>query len=388
MKSVYLDYAASTYLDPAVLKKMIPCLRGYFGNPSSMHKMGRQSKSIIKNAKHDIAEILNAKPEEIIFTGSGTETDNLAVLGTAYGNRSKGKHIIVSKIEHKAVLEAAKKLKRDGFEITYLNVDSSGLIKISELKKSIKQDTILISIMTANNEIGAIQPIAEISKIIKIFKNKGLPLFHTDACQAAGVLDLNVNKLGVDLMTLNGSKIYGPKGIGCLYVKSGIKLEPIIIGGEQEWGLRAGTENLASIIGFVEAFKLAEKLKFKENKRLTNLRNYFIKNIIKSIPDCRLNGHPAKRLPNNVNVSIKGIEGESLVLMLDKYGIFASTGSACSASDLEPSHVISAIDISPELSHSNIRFTLGRKTTKKDIDYVLKILPQAVKKLKTASSLR
>ena len=388
MKNIYLDYAASTNLDPLVLKKMMPYLRGYFGNPSSLHKMGREAKFIIENSRRDIAKILNSRPEEIIFTGSGTEADNLAVLGTAYGYKDKGKHIIISKIEHKAVLEAAKKLEREGFKITYLNVDKNGLIKISELKKSIKPDTILISIIAANNEIGTIQPIAEISKIIKKFKNNNLPIFHTDFAQAAGAMPLKTDKLGIDLMTFNGSKIYGPKGVGCLYVKNGIKLEPIIIGGEQENHLRAGTENTASIAGFIEAVKLSEKLRVRENKRLKNLRDYFIKNIIKLLPNCHLNGHPKKRLPNNINISIKGIEGESLILMLDKYGIFASTGSACSASDLEPSYVISAIETDPELSHSNVRFSLGRKTTKKDIDYVLKIMPQIVLKLKTISSLK
>lgn len=388
MKNVYFDYAASTNLDPLVLKKMIPYLKDYFGNPSSLHKMGREAKFVIENSRRDIAKILNSKPEEIIFTGSGTEADNLAVLGTAYGYKDKGKHIIISKIEHKAVLEAAKKLERDGFEITYLNVDKNGLIKISELKKSIKPDTILISIITANNEIGVIQPIAEISKIIKKIKNNNLPIFHTDATQATGAMPLKVNKLGIDLMTLNSSKIYGPKGVGCLYIKNGVKLEPIIVGGGQEKQIRAGTESVALIIGFSEALKLSEKLRVKENKRLKNLRDYFIKNIIKLLPDCHLNGHSKKRLPNNINISIKGIEGESLVLMLDKYGIFTSTGSACGTSDLEPSHVISAIKTDPELSHSNIRFSLGRKTTKKDIDYILKIMPQIVLKLRTISSLK
>ncbi|MEK7674113.1 MAG: cysteine desulfurase family protein [Patescibacteria group bacterium] len=386
MKNIYLDYASSTYIDPLVLKKMTPYLKGYFGNPSSLHKMGRKSKSIIEKARFDVAKILNAKPEEIIFTGSGTESDNLAIYGVAKSYKNKGKHIIVSKIEHSAVIEITKKLERDGFEVDYTSVDSNGLIKIPELKKLIKPSTILISIMLANNEIGTIQPIAEISKIIKKI-NPSL-LLHTDAAQATGAITLNANKLGVDLMSLNGSKIYGPKGIGCLYVKSGIKLEPIIVGGEQEKNLRAGTENTPLIVGFAEALKLATKLMYKENARLVNLRDYFIKNVLKSIPNCRLNGHPTKRLPSNINISIKGVEGESLILMLDKFGIFASTGSACGSSNLKPSHVISAINISPELSHSNIRFTLGRKTTKQEIDFVIKILPRVVAKLRMISSIK
>ncbi|MCX6702383.1 MAG: cysteine desulfurase family protein [Candidatus Wolfebacteria bacterium] len=387
-KSAYLDYAASTYLDPSVIKKMMPYLKGYFGNASALHEPGRESKAIIEKARGDIAEILGAKREEIIFTGGGTEADNLAIMGAARANKNKGSHIIVSKIEHKAILEAAKKLESEGFRVTYADVDSFGLIKIKELKKLIKKDTTLISIAIANNEIGVIQPIAEISKIIKSVKKDGFPLFHTDAVQAAGAISLKIDTLGVDLLTLNSSKIYGPKGIGCLYVRQGVKLEPIIIGGEQEEQLRAGTENVASIFGFAEALKLAERLRLKESKRLIDLRDYFIKNIIKSIPDCRLNGHPAKRLPNNINISVKGVEGESLLLLLDSLGVYVSTGSACASSDLEPSHVISAIDTSPELSHSNIRLTLGRKTTKKEIDYVLSVLPKAVTKLRTISSVK
>lgn len=386
MKSIYLDYASATYIDPLVLKKMMPYLEEYFGNSSSLHKMGRESKSIIENARRDVAKILNAESQEIIFTGSGTESDNLAIWGAANNYKRNGKHIIVSKIEHKAILQIVKKLERNGFKIDYANVDSNGLIKISELKKLIRSNTILVSIMTANNEIGTIQPVAEISKIIK--KINPSVLFHTDATQAAGAVSIRVDELGIDFMSLNGSKIYGPAGIGCLYVKNGIKLEPIIVGGEQEKNLRAGTESIFLIVGFAEALKLAEKLMSRENKRLVNLRDYLIKNILKLIPNCKLNGHPIKRLPNNVNISIKGVEGEALVLMLDEYGIFASTGSACGASDLEPSHVISAICSSPELSHCNIRFSFGRKTTKQDIDYLIKVLPKAVAKLRMISSVK
>ena len=398
MKTIYLDYAATTYIDTGIFKKIAPYLKKNFGNPSSLYLIGRQAKAAIESARAGVAKILGVDSREIIFTGSGTESDNLAIFGVAKAYSNKGKHIIVSKIEHKAVLESAKKLEKEGFKITYLGVDSKGLVDLAELKKSLRPDTILVSIMYANNEIGTIQPISEISEIISNFKKTksyklkaksltaALPLFHTDACQAAGALTLSVKKLGVDLLTINGSKIYGPKGVGCLYKARDIKLEPLIVGGDQENNLRAGTENVALIVGFGEALKLAEKLKNKENKRLVNLRDYFIKNILKLIPHSRLNGHMTKRLPNNINISFDGIEGESLVLMLDKYGISASTGSACTSSDLAPSHVLLATGLAPELAHGSLRLTLGRKTTKKDLNFVLKILPEIVYKLRKISS--
>ena len=388
MKTIYLDYAATTYIDNEVFKKISPYLIGNFGNPSSLYLIGRKAKAAIENARSAIAKILGVSSKEIIFTGSGTESDNLAVFGIAKAYSDKGRHVIVSKIEHKAVLEPVKKLEKEGFKITYLGVDSKGLVSLSELKKSLRPNTILVSVMYANNEIGTIQPIAKIAEIIREFKKENLfPLFHTDACQAAGALILNVKKLGVDLLTINGSKIYGPKGIGCLYKAEDIKLDPLIVGGGQENNLRAGTENTALIVGLAESLKLAEKLKNKENKRLANLRDYFIKNALKFIPDSRLNGHPTKRLPNNINISIAGIEGESLILMLDKYGISASTGSACTSNSLEPSYVLLATGLEPGLAHGSLRLTLGRKTAKRDIDYVLKILPEIVRKLREISSM-
>ncbi|TSC96873.1 MAG: cysteine desulfurase [Parcubacteria group bacterium Athens0714_26] len=391
MKKVYLDYAAATYIDPRVLKKMEPYLEGFFGNPSSLHAAGREARMVMENARREVADILGAVKDEIIFTGSGTESDNLAILGVAENYKKKGKHIIVSKIEHKAVLEPAKKLESQGFEVTYLDVDKNGLVKISELKKFLRKDTILVSIMYANNEIGIIQPIGEIAEVIKNFRekfNSEFPLFHSDACQAAGALNLKVKNLGVDLMTFNGSKIYGPKGVGCLYVSKNVELKPLIIGGGQENNLRAGTENAAFITGFAEALKLADKLKEKENPRLKNLRDYFIGKVLRIISHSYLNGDPMKRLPNNINISIVGIEGEALLLMLDKYGIFASTGSACVSRSLEPSHVLLAIGVSPELAHGSLRVTLGRKTTRKDLDYTLKILGVVVKKLRAISSIK
>ncbi|MDI6717457.1 MAG: cysteine desulfurase family protein [Patescibacteria group bacterium] len=389
MKPIYLDYAAATYIDPAVLRKITPYLKRNFGNPSSLHLPGRNAKMAIENSRTIIAGILGVESQEIIFTGSGTESDNLAIFGIARAHKNKGNHVIISKIEHKAVLEAAKKLRKEGFEITYLNVDSEGMVKLPEIKKALRKNTILVSIMYANNEIGTIQPISEISKIIRDFrKNNLFPVFHTDACQAAGALDLNIGKLGVDLMTLNSSKIYGPKGAGCLYVSKNINLESLIVGGGQERNIRAGTENTALIVGFSEALKLAEKLRKKESLRLKKLRNYFIKKFLKTIPDSRLNGHKEKRLPNNINISINEAEGESLMLMLDKNKIFASTGSACTSDSLEVSHVLLATGLSPELSHCSLRFTLGRKTAKSDIDCVLKILPEIVYKLRKISSFK
>jgi len=387
MPKVYLDYAATTYIDPRILQKMRPYLTTGFGNASSLYSLGRQAKTAIEKARIDVAKILGALPEEIIFTGSGTESVNLAISGIAKKYKNQGNHIIISKIEHKAVLESAKKLKKEGFTITYLSVDSKGIVNLKELKKALNKKTILVSIMYANNETGTIQPIKEISQIVKKFrKHNLLPAFHTDACQAAGALNLKINNLGADLLTLNGSKIYGPKGTGCLYINKNYKIEPLIVGGTQEMGLRAGTENTALIVGFAEALRLAEKLR-KESQRLKNLRNYFIKKILKNVPYSRLNGHAQKRLPNNVNLSFKGIEGEALVLKLDQRGIAASTGSACTSSELTPSHVLLALGLPEDLAHGSLRMTLGRKTTKKDLNYVLKILPKTVAELRRISAL-
>jgi len=391
MRKVYLDFAAATYIDPVVLRRMKPFLSGVFGNPSSLHSMGREARVSIEKARSEVSAILEADAKEIIFTGSGTESDNLAAFGIAGAYQDKGKHIIISKIEHPAVMEAAKKLENRGFEITYLDVNGEGLVDLSKLKKALRKDTILVSIIYANNEIGVIQPIGEIAGIIGEFrKNNSLnhPFFHTDACQAAGALDLNVKKLGVDLMTLNGSKIYGPKGIGCLYVSGKINLEPVIVGGGQERGLRAGTENNALIAGFAEALKLSEKMKNKESKRVGALRDFFIQKITKAIPCVQLNGSAIKRLPNNINISISGIEGEAMLLMLDSAGICVSTGSACSSRSLDPSHVLLAIGMSPELAHGSLRITLGRKTTKSDLNYVLKALPPIVEKLRKISAVK
>ncbi len=390
MKNIYLDHASTTYVDPLVFEKMKPYFSLEFGNPSSnLHSMGRNAKKAIDSARENVANIIGASPEEIIFTGSGTESDNLAILGVARAYKNLGNHIIVSKIEHKAVLESAKKLEKEGFKVTYLNVDKNGIILLEELKKAINKNTILVSIMYANNEIGVVEPIKEISEFIKNLRKENVfPLFHTDACQAAGALSLNIAELGVDLMTCSGSKIYGPKGIGFLYKKKEIKIEPQIFGGGQENGLRSGTENVALIVGLSEALKLTEKNRLAEYKRLSALRDYFIKKISKIIPFVKVNGDLKKRLPNNINISIPGIEGESIALMLDKHGICVSTGSACASKDLLPSYVLLALGLSPEYAHGSIRLTLGRKTTKKDLDYVLEVLPKIAKRLKEISSIK
>lgn len=380
MKRIYLDHAATTPVDPRVEKAMDEFFAREFGNPSSLYKEGREAKRAIDTARADIAKIIGARPEEIIFTSGGTESNNLAIFGVA----NKKGHIITTKIEHHSVLNPIKFLEKQGFDVTWLDVDKDGIVNPKDVEKALKPSTILVSIMYANNEIGTIQPIKEIGKIL----GKHKAVFHSDACQAAGYLDLNIDKLGVDLMTVNSSKIYGPKGVGFLYVKGGLKLEPIMYGGEQEKGLRPGTENVPAIIGLAEAFKIAQKEKNKEVRRLTGLRDYFIKRITTEIPKVFLNGHPLKRLPNNINVSVLGTEGEAVVLCLDEYGIACSTGSACSSASLEPSHVIMALKKPHEYGHGSLRFTLGRKTTKKEIDYVMKILPKVVKKIRSISAIK
>ena len=386
MKQIYLDHAATTPIDKNVMKIMEQAYKNVYANAGSLHKPGNRAKEILMQTRREVAKVLNCAPQEIVFTGSGTESDNLAILGTARANKKFGNHIIVSAIEHHAVLHSAEQLEKEGFEVDFLKVDKNGIINFQELKNLVKENTILVSVMYANNEIGTIEPIKEISEIIKKINPK--IIFHTDACQAAGYLDLDVQKLGVDLLTLNGSKIYGPKGTGILYVKNGTNIEPIIFGGGQEGGRRSGTENVPAILGLVEAIKIANKNRKKEFEKETKLRDYFINRILEEIPRVVLNGHAIKRLPNNINISVLDIEGEAMLLWLDKYGIFVSTGSACDSKSLEPSHVIMALGKSYEFANSNLRFTLGRSTTKKDIDYVLDILPKIVKDLRKISPIK
>ncbi len=386
---VYLDHAAATPLDPKAKKAMDSVFTDYFANPSSFHGAGKEVKDILEQAREKVAEVLNAHTEEIIFTSGGTESDNLAILGFARANSQHGKHIITSKTEHPAVLSAVKHLvEKEGFSATYLEVDRDGLINVDELLAAISPETILISVMLANNEIGTIAPIAEISMSLKkVRETSGLqfPAFHTDACQAAGSLDLNVEKLGVDMMTINSSKIYGPKGVGALYLRRGLKIQSLQFGGHQERNLRPGTENVAGIVGFAKALELADLKRESYSKKTTVLRDYLIEGILKSIPKTRLNGHPTKRLPNNANISFLDVEGEALLLYLDAAGIYASSGSACTSQSLDPSHVILALGVPFEVAHGSIRFSLGRETRKSDIDYVLKTLPGIVEKLRLMS---
>jgi cysteine desulfurase len=367
---------------------MLPYFSSDYGNPSSMHTSGRKAGQALRKARTDVAGILNAIPSEIIFTGSGTESDNMALVGVARAYKSQGNHIVISSIEHKAVLEATKDLEYEGFEVSVVPVDEKGKVDVNECMKLVRETTIIVSIMLANNEIGTIEPVKEIASAIKEFrKQKPLPLMHTDACQAAGALSLDVKELGVDLMTLNGAKMYGPKGTGILYKKTGVQIAPLIVGGEQEMNLRAGTENLPLIIGFAEALKKVEAKRKDESERLSKLRDYFIAQLTKKIPGAILNGHPTERLPNNVHISIPNVEGESMLLMLDTYGIEASTGSACSALDLKPSHVLLAIGQSSEFAHGSIRFSLGRTTTQREIDRVLQVFSGIVEDLRKISAL-
>lgn len=396
MKRIYLDHASTTYLAREVKTAMEPYWVRNFGNPSSIYDEGRIAKKAIADSRSRVAEILGCRPDEIIFTCGGTESDNLGILGASRANKSRGKHIVTLKTEHHAVLHSFDALKKEGFETTLIDVDSEGFVDLKKLSAALKENTILVSVAYANNEIGAIQPMPEIAKIIREHRrryNSQFPLFHTDAIQAAGYLDLNVEKLGVDLLSLNGSKIYGPKGVGALYIRRGVNVEPIIYGGGQERNLRSGTENVPGIIGFAKALELVQKNREKESGRLIKLRDYFIKEILKRIPDATLNGPlPAQagkenRLPNNINISFYGIEGEAAVLYLDAKGISCSTGSACSSTSLEPSHVIMSLHRSYEYAHGSLRFSLGKITAKKDLDYVLEVLPGIIKKLREISAL-
>jgi cysteine desulfurase len=384
IKRIYLDYAATTPVDPRVLKAMEPYFSEKFGNTMSLHSFGQEAKTALEEAREIVADLMGAKPSEVIFTSSATESNNLALKGVAFANRRKGNHIIISSIEHSCIMESAKWLEKQGFEITRLKVDKYGLVDPEDVKKAIKKETILVSIMHANNEIGTIEPIEEIGKICK---ERGV-YFHTDAAQSFGKIPINVNKMNIDLMTVSSHKMYGPKGAAALFVREGTKIEPILHGGGHEMGLRSSTVNVAAIIGFAEACKICKKEMEKEAKRSTKLRDKLIKGVLEKIPGSHLNGHPTKRLPNNANFWFKGVEGESIVIQLDLLGIAASTGSACSTEKLEPSHVLLAIGLRPEQAHGSLRLSLGRWTTEKDIDYVLEVLPKVIKKLRKISPIK
>lgn len=374
MRKIYLDHAATTPLYPEVVEKMLPYFRDRFGNASSSHSFGRDAMRALENSRGEIAEKINSEPEEIFFTSGGTESDNLAIKGIAY--KSKKGHIITSAIEHHAVLNPCRYLERNGFKVTYLQVDEYGLIDPKEVENSITKDTILISIMHANNEIGTIQEIEEIGKIAE---EKDV-YFHTDAVQSVGKIPVDVKKLDVDLLSISSHKMYGPKGVGALYVKRGTEIEPILHGGGHELGLRSGTENVPGIVGFAKAVELSLKRMDRESNRLIRLRDKLIEGILE-IEDSRLNGHPEKRLPNNANFSFDGIT-DDLLQSLDAEGIAASSGSACSSHSSEPSHVLTAIGLSNEEADGSLRLTLGKDNTEEDIGYVLKILPDVIQELR------
>ncbi len=382
-KLIYLDHAATTPVKEAVLEAMHPWFSEKYGNASTIYSLGRESKKAIEESREKIAAGIGAEPKEIYFTGSGTEADNWAIIGTAYANSKRGRHIITSSIEHHAVFHTCQYLEGQGFEVTYLPVDTNGLISIDQLSQAIRKDTILITIMTANNEIGTIQPIAEAGRLAK---QKGI-YFHTDAVQAIGNIPIDVDKMNIDMLTLAGHKFYGPKGIGALYIRKGIKVTPFIHGGGQERGKRASTENVPAIVGIGKAMEIAVKNMNAYNAKLLNLREQTINRIFDKIPFARLNGDRVKRLPGNVNISFEFIEGESLLLMLDLKGIAASSGSACTSGSLDPSHVLLAIGLPHEIAHGSLRLTFGESNTEEDVDYLIEVLPSLVAKLREMSPL-
>lgn len=382
-KNIYLDHAATTPVRKEVLDAMLPYFSEKFGNPSTIYSYGRDTKSAVEEAREKVAKALGAQPKEIFFTGSGTEADNWAVKGVAYANRQKGKHIITTNIEHHAILHTCQYLESDGFDVTYLPVDENGLVTADQVRAAIRPDTILISIMFANNEIGTIQPIAEIGKVAK---EKGI-YFHTDAVQAVGNVAIDVNELNIDLLSLSGHKFYGPKGVGALFVRKGVKITNFMHGGAQERGRRASTENVPAIVGLGRAIELAMQDMDECNKKLIALRDKTIAEIEKRIPFVKLNGDRQKRLPGNVNFSFEFIEGESLLLLLDMKGVAASSGSACTSGSLDPSHVLLAIGLPHEKAHGSLRITFGRENTEEDVDYLVEILPGIVQRLRDMSPL-
>lgn len=384
MRRIYLDHAATTPAHPEVVKAMLPYYTDAFSNPSSIYSYGQEAKVAIEKARAKVAGFIGAKSEEVIFTGGGTEADNFALKGVALANEHKGNHLITTSIEHHAVLETCKFLERRGdFKVTYLPVDSDGLVDPQDVKKAITNKTILVSVMHANNEIGTIEPIEEISKYVK---EAGI-LFHTDAVQTVGHIPVHVDELGVDLLSISAHKLYGPKGVGALYIRKGTRIFPLVHGGEQERGRRAGTENVPGIVGLSKAIELARQEMGEEAKRLACLRDRLIQGLLEDIDHVHLNGHPFGRLPNNVNVSVDFVEGESMLLNLDLENICASTGSACSSSSLEPSHVLLALGLPPEQAHGSLRFTLGRENTADEIDLVIEVLSRIVTKLRAMSPL-
>ncbi len=381
MNIKYFDNAATTKVKKEVVEEMLPYLYEEYGNPSSLYSIGRNAKKAIEEARKKVANLINCMSNEIYFTGCGSESDNTAIKGIAYENRKKGKHIITSKIEHPAVLHTCQTLAKQGYEITYLNVDENGIINLTELRNSIRNDTILISIMFANNEIGTIQPIYEISKIAKMHNI----IFHTDCVQACGNVPIDVRKMGIDMLSLSGHKIYAPKGIGALYVKNGIEFEKFMDGGHQEKNKRGGTENVSGIVGLGKACELAKNNLTYHMRHLQKLRDYYISEVEKRIPNVKLNGSREMRLPGNANFSFQFVEGESLLLKLDAKGICASSGSACTSGSSAPSHVLKAIGLTDDIAQGSLRTTFGEENTKEDIDYLVDNLQEIVSNLREMS---
>ena len=381
MRKVYLDNAATTALSPKVLEKMMPYLTDIYGNASSPHSFGQTARIGVEHAREQVARAINADPSEIVFTGCGTESDNTVLFGVAERYAKKGDHIITTNVEHHAILHSCAALEKKGIRVPYLHGDKDGLVTPEQVRDAITDKTILVSVMFANNEVGTIMPIPEIAAVCH---EKGV-LFHTDAVQAAGHIPIDVKAMGIDMLSISGHKFHGPKGVGVLYERKGIRLPSYIIGGEQEKGRRAGTENVAGIVGLGEALELAVTNMSETSARMTRMRDRLIEGIEATIPEVKLNGHRTKRLPNNVNFSIKYIEGESILLMLDMAGIAASSGSACTSGSLDPSHVLLALGLTHEVAHGSVRMTLGDDTTDEDIDYVLETLPKVAHRLRAMS---
>lgn len=381
-KIVYMDHAATTYAAPEVVEAMLPYFSEKFGNPSSVYGIGQENKAAVEEARAKVAAAINAEPNEIYFTAGGTESDNWVLKGVAFANIRKGKHIITTAVEHHAILHAAEWLQSQGFEVTYLPVDQYGMVSPADVEKAIRPDTILISVMYANNEVGTIQPIAEIGAIARAH---GI-YFHTDAVQAVGHVPIDVKAEHIDMLSLSGHKFYGPKGIGVLYIRRGVRIQNLLHGGAQESRHRAGTENVAGIVGLGAAIERAVAAMPEESARLTAMRDHMIRELLK-IPASHLNGHPTQRLPNNVNITFEYIEGEGILLLLNMSGICASTGSACNSASLEPSHVLTAMGVPHEIAHGSVRLTLGERNTEEDVSYVLEKLPEVVGKLRSMSPL-